>query len=104
MDNDATTAAVEARNGAVEWADAHGLRSMFGIGRSLAYQLNSEGLIRSVSLRRKGNLRGKRLFNVESVRQFLSKQTGDVVPEISQQMRNAQRHSATARAAKASKT
>jgi hypothetical protein len=96
MDN-LTTARVEAANGAVEFTDAHGLRSMFGIGRSLAYQLVSEGAIRSISLRRKGNTRGKRLFNVASVREFLSKQRGDVAPALSERMRNAQKRSASAR-------
>ena len=73
----------------MEFADAHGLRSMFGIGRSFAYQLLSDGAIRSISLRRKGNIRGKRLFNVASVREFLSKQCSDVTPAMSKQMRNA---------------
>jgi len=96
MDN-LTTSAIQAGSGPVEFTDAHGLREMFGIGRSLAYQLLGDGCIRSVSLRRKGNARGKRLFHVASVREFLGKQRGDVAPAMSKQMRNAQKRSANAR-------
>jgi hypothetical protein len=95
--DDLTIATIKAVQGPAEFADAHTLRSLFGIGRSLAYQLNNEGLIRSVSLRRRGNIRGKRLFNVASVREFLSKQDGSVSPAFSERMRNAQKRSARAR-------
>jgi hypothetical protein len=57
-----------------EFLDAAGLQSRFGIKRSLAYVLLGDGLIRGVSLRRRGQLRGKRLFDVGSVRTFLAKQ------------------------------
>jgi len=56
-----------------EFTDLDGLRERFGIKRSLAYKLLTEGVIRGVSLRRRGSLRGKRLFDVESVREFLRK-------------------------------
>jgi hypothetical protein len=46
----------------------------FGIKRSLAYTLLAEGAIRGVSLRRRGLLRGKRLFDVASVRSYLKTQ------------------------------
>ena len=55
----------------VEFVDAPGLHSRFGIKRSLAYTLLAEGAIRAVSLRRRGRLRGKRLFDVASVRSYL---------------------------------
>jgi hypothetical protein len=61
-----------------EFVDFEGLRQGFGIKRSLAYQLLSEGLIRGVSLRRRGALRGKRLFSVDSVRAYLNSQMGSV--------------------------
>jgi len=80
--------------GPAEFVDAHSLRFMFGIGRSLVYQLLSEGAIRSISLRRKGNTRGKRLFDVATNREFLSKQDGDVAPAFPERMRNAQKQSA----------
>lgn len=57
-----------------EFLDAEGLRARFGIKRSLAYALLADGAIRGVSLRRRGQLRGKRLFVVDSVRAFLRSQ------------------------------
>jgi hypothetical protein len=42
--------------------------------RSLLYALLADGSIRGVSLRRRGQLRGKRLFDVESVRLLLRAQ------------------------------
>jgi hypothetical protein len=57
-----------------EFVDAPGLQSRFGIKRSLAYALLSEGAIRGVSLRRAGHQRGKRLFDVASVRAYLASQ------------------------------
>lgn len=55
-----------------EFVDVDGLRRLFGIKRSLAYVLLNEGSIKSVSLRRRGAVRGKRLFSVHSVRAFLN--------------------------------
>ncbi len=55
-----------------EFVDVAGLRRVFGIKRSLAYTLLSEGLIRGVSLRRRGRVRGKRLFSIDSVRSYLN--------------------------------
>jgi hypothetical protein len=57
-----------------EFVDCKGLEAGWGIKRSLAYSLLADGLIRGVSLRRRGQLRGKRLFDVASVREFLRKQ------------------------------
>ena len=57
-----------------EFVDCRGLEAGWGIKRSLAYQLLSDGKIKGVSLRRRGQCRGKRLFSVDSVRQFLRKQ------------------------------
>jgi hypothetical protein len=54
-----------------EFVDALGLHLRFRIKRSLAYTLLSEGAIRGVSLRRHGQLKGKRLFDVASVRSYL---------------------------------
>ena len=60
-----------------EFVDAPGLQFRFGIKRSLAYVLLDAGLIRGASLRRKGQLRGKRLFNVASVRDYLNSQMAE---------------------------
>jgi hypothetical protein len=57
-----------------EFVDSIGLHARFGIKRSLAYTLLADGAIKGVSLRRRGHLRGKRLFDVASVRAFLAKQ------------------------------
>jgi hypothetical protein len=54
-----------------EFVDIPGLEARWGIKRSLAYQLLADGLIKGVSLRRRGQLRGKRLFDVASVRAYL---------------------------------
>jgi hypothetical protein len=47
------------------------MRQMFGISRTAAYDLINDGLIKSVSLRRKGRARGRRLYDVASVRAYL---------------------------------
>jgi len=57
-----------------EFVDAPGLQARFGIKRSLAYTLMGEGAIKGVSLRRHGQLKGKRLFEVASVRAYLRRQ------------------------------
>ena len=57
-----------------EFVDCKGLEAGWGIKRSLAYQLLTEGKIQGVSLRRRGTIRGKRLFSVDSVRAFLREQ------------------------------
>jgi hypothetical protein len=57
-----------------EWLDAVGVRGVFSIKRSLLYELDEDGLIESVSLRRRGRTRGKRLFCVASIRAFLREQ------------------------------
>jgi hypothetical protein len=67
-----TTAPVPASPGTdTEFVDLAGLRQRFGIRRSLAYLLIEDGSIRSVSLRRRGAAKGKRLVDVASVRRFL---------------------------------
>jgi hypothetical protein len=60
-----------------EFVDLPGLQSRFGIKRSLAYLLIADGAIKSVSLRRRGTLKGKRLVCVESVRIFLKSRMRD---------------------------
>jgi hypothetical protein len=57
-----------------EFLDALGVQARFSIRRSLLYELHSGGHIKSVSLRRRGQSRGKRLFSVASIRDFLTKQ------------------------------
>jgi len=57
-----------------EFVDVQGLRELFGIRRSLGYALLKDEKIRGVSLRRRGQVRGKRLFDVASIREFLRTQ------------------------------
>ena len=54
-----------------EFIYAKGLREIFCISRSHAYLLIAEGKIRSVCLRQGGRLRGKRLFDVAAVHDYL---------------------------------
>ena len=64
-----------------EFVNIHGMESMFGIKRGLAYNLMESGDIKGVSLRRRGQNRGKRLFVVDSVRAYLNAQmlaAGDI--------------------------
>jgi hypothetical protein len=55
-----------------EFVDSYGLKAGFGMSRSLAYVLAQAGLIQSVSIRRPGADRGKRLWRVSSVRRYLN--------------------------------
>jgi len=57
-----------------ELLDARGVEARFSIRRSLLYELHNGGHIKSVSLRRRGQSRGKRLFSVDSIRKFLHAQ------------------------------
>ena len=70
-----TTQTEEAISVRPEFCDGKQLRQLFGLTRSHAYLLAAEGKIRSVSIRKPGAFRGKRLFDCASVRAFLSKHT-----------------------------
>jgi len=54
-----------------EFVDHRGGRALFAISRSSLYRLAEDGKIRSVCLRNRGKLRGRRLFDCDSIRQFL---------------------------------
>ena len=45
---------------------------MFALSRTHLYKLGKEGLVRTVSLRGRGNTRGRRLYSVDSIRAFLN--------------------------------
>src|SRR5262245_37736191 len=73
----ATTAPVTASlaNGAdAEFCDSPGAFLRFGLRRSLLYDLHKLGLIKGVSLRRRGTARGKRLWSIDSIRSYLESQ------------------------------
>jgi hypothetical protein len=57
-----------------EFCDSPGAKSRFGLGRTYLYQLLQDGLIQGVSIRREGQTKGKRLWNVASIRRFLASQ------------------------------
>ena len=57
-----------------EFCDCQGAFLRFGLKRSLLYALYSQGLIKGVSLRRRGATKGKRLWSVDSIRAYLMSQ------------------------------
>jgi hypothetical protein len=61
-------------NAAPEFADFKGIKALYGFSRATLYRLDADGLITSVSLRRRGSLRGKRLWSCDSIRRFLASQ------------------------------
>lgn len=60
-----------------EFCDSPGAKSRFGLGRTYLYSLLEQGLIRGVSLRKRGQTKGKRLWDVESIRRFLNSRMED---------------------------
>jgi hypothetical protein len=70
-----TTAPVQASPAfEAEFCDSPGAFARFGLRRSLLYELHSLGLIKGVSLRRRGTARGKRLWSIDSIRSYLHEQ------------------------------
>lgn len=61
-----------------EWGDAHVVQAKFTIGRTLAHELAIQGLIKSVSLKRPGQKKGKRLFELNSIRAYLAGLTAKI--------------------------
>jgi hypothetical protein len=57
-----------------EFVDIDGAYYYFGLKQSLTYRLLAEDKIRAVSIRQRGKTRGRRLFDVESIRRFLNSQ------------------------------
>jgi hypothetical protein len=55
-----------------EFAGHAKIRELFGLSRTHTYRLSTEGLIRSVSLRERGKARGRRLYDVQSVRDYFA--------------------------------
>lgn len=58
-----------------EFGDYRTCRTLFNLSRSSLYELVAEGKIRSVSVRKRGNVRGKRLFVLDSIRTYLNSLT-----------------------------
>jgi hypothetical protein len=67
-----TIAPVEAATlGKPEFGDAKGVEQHFGICKSMTFRLLAEKKIRGISIRKAGKMRGKRLFDFSSIREFL---------------------------------
>lgn len=62
-----------------EFCDSLGAFARFGLRRSLLYELHADGAIKGVSLRRRGAMRGKRLWSIDSIRSYLASQTVSAV-------------------------
>lgn len=54
-----------------EWGDRKDVQRYFGIRETLLYELDQAGRVESVSLTGKGKTRGKRLYNLASIRKLL---------------------------------
>ncbi len=91
MDGNFTTRPVAATWGVddPEFVDLPELKQRFKIGRSLAYLLIKRGDIRSVCLRRKGCIKGRRLIEFASVREYFAKQSAKVHPALSAKCKKA---------------
>lgn len=74
MSNKTTSPAQASCEGAPEFCDHRNATRLFGLSRSSLYRLVDDGCIRAVTLRRRGALRGRRLFDCDSIRQFLRSQ------------------------------
>jgi hypothetical protein len=64
-----------------EFINHHQATAMFGLSRSHLYQLVQAGKIKSVSLRERNKIKGKRLFIADSIRDFLTSNIVQVVQQ-----------------------
>lgn len=69
-----TTAPIEAaETSKPEWIRVSQMPTLFGISRSITYELMATKEIKSTLIRKRGVKKGIRLINADSVREFLSK-------------------------------
>lgn len=54
-----------------EYAGHADIKRLFGVSRAYLYQLQKLGLIKSANVRRPGNIKGRRLWYVPSIRALL---------------------------------
>lgn len=52
--------------------DIQGVRAHFGLCQSQVIEMEAAGKIQSISLRKPGKLRGKRLYHADSIRKHLN--------------------------------
>jgi hypothetical protein len=57
-----------------EWAREKQITAQFGLSHMILFSLRKQGEIRTVSLKAAGKSYGARLFNIESIRQYIAKQ------------------------------
>jgi len=57
-----------------EWGRWQEVQRLFGIGRGTAYNLLADGKIRGCVLRSRGSKSGMRLFDLDSVREYIHSQ------------------------------
>lgn len=57
-----------------EFCDSAEAKHRFGIGRTMLYALHDQGVIRGGSLLRNGANKGKRLWDVASIRNYINSQ------------------------------
>jgi hypothetical protein len=62
-----------------EFINHHQATALFGLSRSHLYQLVQSGKIKSVSLRERNKIKGKRLFVADSIRDFLTANIEEVI-------------------------
>ena len=58
-----------------EWGDALDVRRMFGIRATKLRDFSYQGAIKSVALTSKGKSRGKRLYDLNSIRALLASES-----------------------------
>lgn len=67
-----TTPAIAEGNLNPEFAGHAKIRDLFDLSRTHLHRLSTSGKIRSVCLRQRGKARGRRLYDVQSVRDYLT--------------------------------
>lgn len=70
--NQTTAPIIAGQTADAEFMDAKAVFAHFGLKVGMLTNLDADGLIRSVSLRRPGRVRGKRLYVVQSIRDYLN--------------------------------
>jgi hypothetical protein len=64
-----------------DWMRTKPFKELYGIGNSFLYSLIQQGILRSVSLKKRGNIRGIRLISRSSFEEYLS-QLADSQKEV----------------------
>ena len=62
-----------------EYGDARDVQRIFGLKEALLYLLDRDGQVKSVSIKGRGQSRGKRLYDFASIRALLGK--GHAIPQ-----------------------